>query len=216
MKKGLILAFLILGLTATPTFALSLKVAPAGGVTWALGSEIEESEIGFNAGGTVEIEVWKGFDYGLRYYYSQAPTVFTDSMLFDTLETTVSATFVHHVLQLTNTWSPGWKWVDPYVRGAAGFYLWQQQDDDGEIFDLVTVNPQDSTDTTSVFEYKGTNFGISLGGGVRIWPTDFLGFRLGVDYDLVFTENKGDFGAQDANENLLRIGGEIIFRFPIK
>jgi len=216
MKKGLILGLVISGLVSTPMFALSLKVAPAGGITWALGEEIEESDLGFSAGGTVELEVWKGFDYGLRYYYSKAPTVFTDSMLFDTLETTVDATFAHHVFQLTNTWSPGWKMFDPYIRGAAGLYFWQQQDEDGELFEMINVNPEDNTDTTSIYEMKGTNFGISLGGGLRIWPTDFLGFRLGADFDLVFSENRGDFGSQDANENLLRVGADIVFRFPIK
>jgi hypothetical protein len=216
-KKASILGLVILGLMiASPAFGLALKFAPGAGAVWAVGREIEESDIGYNFSGAVEIEVWKGFDYGFKYYYSEVPTTFTDSMLFDTAVTTVDATFRHQAFMLTNSWSPGWRWVDPYVRGSAGLYSWQQLDRNDDLFELVTVNPEDSTDTTSVTEFKATSFGVGLGGGLRIWPTDWIGLRLGVDYDLIFSENREKFGSQDANENLFRVGGEIVFRIPIK
>jgi hypothetical protein len=212
MKSKALIATLLAGLIiASPLFGLSLKFAPGGGAVWVIGDEIEESDIGYNFSGAVEIEVWKGFDYGLRYYYSDVSTDIIASITSDTTPETFPADFIHHVFQLTNAWSPGWKWVDPYVRGAAGLYSWQQLDEDGNIFEVI--NPQDTAKTV---ELAATSFGISFGGGLRIWPTEFLGFRLGVDYDLIFSEDREKFGATDANENLLRVGGEVIFRIPLK
>ncbi|MEA3312454.1 MAG: hypothetical protein U9Q76_09595 [candidate division WOR-3 bacterium] len=212
MKSKALIATLLAGLIiASPLFGLSLQFAPGGGAVWAIGDEIEESDIGYNFSGAVEIEVWKGFDYGLRYYYSDVSTDIIASITSDTTPETFPADFIHHVFQLTNTWSPGWRWVDPYVRGAVGLYSWQQLDEDGNIFEVI--NPQDTAKTV---ELAATSFGISFGGGIKIWPTEFLGFRLGVDYDLIFSEDREKFGASDANENLLRVGGEVIFRIPLK
>jgi opacity protein-like surface antigen len=214
MRTRLLATAVIAGLLAvSPAFGLALKFAPGGGAVWAVGEEIEESNFGYNFGGTVEVEVWEGFDYGLRYYYSDVsanlhPILFE----FDSFPPTLHPQFIHHVFQLTNAWSPGWKWVDPYVRGSAGLYSWQQLDEDGNLFEHMIVNEADTT----VNELKATSFGIGLGGGLRIWPTEFLGFRLGVDYDLIFSEDREKFGATDANENLLRVGGEVIFRIPLK
>jgi len=212
MKSKALIATLLAGLIiASPLFGLSLKFAPGGGAVWAIGEQIEESEIGYNFSGAVEIEVWKGFDYGLRYYYSKVGTTVPNTFNTDTAITSYDAKFIHHAFALTNAWSPGWKWVDPYVRGSVGLYAWKQLDEDGNIFEVI--NPQDTAKTV---ELAATSFGISFGGGIKIWPVKYVGFRLGADYDLIFSENRERFGSQDANENLLRIGVEAIFRLPIK
>lgn len=212
MRTRLLASMLIAGLVGTsPVFGMSLKFAPAGGAVWTVGEEIESSNFGYNFGGAIEIEVWKGFDYGLRYYYSDVSTDIIASITSDTTPETFPADFTHHVFQLTNSWSPGWKWVDPYVRGSAGLYSWQQLDEDGNLFEHMIVNEADTT----INELKATSFGIGLGGGLRIWLTDFVGVRLGVDYDLIFSEDREKFGATDANENLLRVGAEIVFRIPL-
>lgn len=193
----------------SPLFGLALKFAPGAGAVWAVGDEISESDIGYNVSGAIEVEVWKGFDYGFRYYYSNVSTNIINPS--DTFPAVLPADFTHHVFALTNTWSPGWRWVDPYVRGAVGLYSWQQLDEDGNIFEVI--NPQD---TATTVELAATSFGISFGGGIKIWLIEYVGFRLGADYDLIFSENREKFGSQDANENLFRIGAEAIFRLPIK
>jgi len=212
MRTRLLATLVIAGLTGTsPIFGMSLKFAPAGGAVWAVGEEIESSDFGYNFGGTVEVEVWKGFDYGLRYYYSDVETLIPNPLASDSTPETLDAEFTHHVFQLTNAWSPGWKWVDPYVRGCAGLYSWQQLDADGDLYEFMVVQDADTT----INEFAATSFGIGIGGGLRIWPTDWLGFRLGVDYDLIFSEDREKFGATDANENLLRVGAEVVFRIPL-
>jgi hypothetical protein len=212
MKTRFLAIALIAGLfAASPALGLALKFAPGAGAVWVTGDEIEASYIGYSFGGAVEAEVWKGFDYGIKYYYSKVSTDWINPAATDSTPATFPADFTHHAFGLTNSWSPGWKWIDPYVRGAAGLYLWQQLDEDGNIYEYI--NPEDST---AINELSATSFGISLGGGVRIWPVEFLGFRLGLDYDLIFSENRADFGTHDANDNLLRVGGELIFRVPLK
>lgn len=212
MKTRLLAIALTAGLlTVSPAFGLALKFAPGGGAVWATGDEIEASDIGVNFGGAIEAEVWKGFDYGIKYFYSTVSTDWINPAASDSTPATFPADFTHHAFQLTNSWSPGWRWVDPYVRGAAGLYLWRQLDEDGDIYEYI--NPEDSS---IVNELSATSFGISLGGGVRIWPVEFVGLRLGLDYDLVFSENRTDFGTHDANDNLLRVGGEVVFRIPLQ
>jgi len=199
-------------LSASPAFGLALKFAPAGGAAWVAGKQIEESETGYNLGGAIELEVWKGFDYGLRYYCSDVNTSIPNPLASDSTPANLDARFRHHAFMLTNSWSPGWRWVDPYVRGSAGLYFWQQLDENGDLYEYMTVQDSDTT----VNELEATSFGVGLGGGLRIWPTDWLGLRLGVDYDLIFSEDKETFGPDDANESLLRAGGELIFRIPLK
>lgn len=212
MRTRLLVSMLIAGLMGTsPAFGMALKFAPAGGAVWAVGEEIEKSNFGYSFGGAVEIEVWKGFDYGFKYFYSDVNTLIPNPLASDSTPETLDAEFIHHVFQLTNSWSPGWKWVDPYVRGCAGLYSWRQLDGNGDPFEVI--NPED---TSTTVELSATSFGIGLGGGVRIWPTDWIGLRVGVDYDLIFSEDREKFGATDANENLLRVGGEVIFRIPLK
>lgn len=213
MRTRLLASMVIAGLMGTsPIFGMSLKFAPAGGAVWAVGEEIEESNFGYNFGGAVEVEVWKGFDYGLRYYYSDVETLIPNPLASDSTPETLDAEFIHHAFALTNAWSPGWKWVDPYVRGCAGLYSWRQLDANGDLYEFMVVQDADTT----INELAAASFGIGIGGGLRIWPTEFLGFRLGVDYDLIFSEDREKFGATDANENLLRVGGEVIFRLPLK
>jgi len=213
MRTRLLATLVIAGLMGTsPIFGMCLKFAPAGGAVWAVGEEIEESNFGYNFGGTIEIEIWKGFDYGLRYCYSDVETLIPNPLASDSTPETLDAEFIHHVFQLTNAWSPGWKWVDPYVRGCAGLYSWRQLDANGDLYEFMVVQDADTT----INELAAASFGIGIGGGLRIWPTQVLGFRLGVDYDLIFSEGREKFGATDANENLLRVGGEVVFRIPLK
>lgn len=214
MTKKMTLLLLAVGVMAeSPLFGLALKFAPAGGVAWSVGDKMDQADLGFNAGGTIEMEIWKGFDYGFRYFYSNTPAVVPNQFNTDSSIISYDVQFVRHAFQLTNTWSPGWRWVDPYVRGSLGLYSWQELNAD-TLIQAMIINTQ--TKDTTYHELKATSFGLSVGGGVRIWPTQFLGFRLGVDYDLIFNENREKFGTDDANDNLLRLGGEIIFRVPLK
>jgi|GEM_PF-4958357 len=204
---------LITGLLfSAPLFGFALKFAPAGGAVWVLGKQIDESKTGFVTGASLELEVWKGFDYGFRYLYSNVDVVMPNSFIADTAVKSVDAKLVHQSFALTNSWSPGWKWVDPYVRGAMGLYSWRLLDGEDSLFKHTIINKKDTT----VNELKATSFGLSVGGGLRIWPTEWIGLRLGVDYDLIFSEDKKKFGETDANENLLRAGGEVIFRLGLR
>ncbi len=193
----------LLMLYASPLFALSLRVGGGGGTLWTFGKEIDTSRPGYAFKGVLEAELWKGFSYGFRYSYSEAPATVQDSL---------DVTFRHQSFQLTNTWSPGWRWVDPYLRGAAGINVWQERSGDTLVKSII-INS--STHDTTTNEVKGVNFGIGLGGGIEISPFDFVGLRLGADYDLIFSEDKEKFGSNDANENLLRVGGELVFRIPL-
>lgn len=214
MIKKTTLILIIAGLiTATPLFGLSLTFAPAGGVDWTLGDRIDEGGLGYHAGGSIELEVWKGFDYGLRYFYSTTPAVVPNQFNTDTTLSSYNVEFVRHVFQLTNSWSPGWRWVDPYVRGSLGLYPWQELSAD-TLLQAIIIDSQ--TKDTTYNELKATSFGVSVGTGVRIWPTQWLGLRVGVDYDLIFSEDRDKFGVDDANDNLLRVGGEVVFRVPLK
>jgi len=214
MKKTLSTLLLLAGFfSSTSVFGLALNFAPAGGVAWTLGKKVDEAGTGFNAGGSVEVEVWKGFDYGFRYLYSNVPSTVPNQFNGDTSVSSYDVTFLNNAFLLTNTWSPGWRWVDPYLRGSAGLYSWKENSGD-TILKAEIINT--TTKDTTYNDVKATSFGISLGGGIAVWPLEFLGIRLGVDYDMVFSEDKEKFGADDANENLLRVGGEVIFRFPLK
>ncbi len=215
MKNKALLSFLtvLVMLGASPLFALSLRAGGGGGAQWVTGDRIDSTEMGYNFKGLLEAEIWRGFSYGFRYSYSSSPAFVPNDFNTDTSITSYNAEFIHQSFQLTNTWSPGWRWVDPYLRGAAGINVWQERSAD-TLAKSIIINA--STHDTTTNEVKGVNFGIGLGGGIEIAPFDFVGLRLGVDYDLIFSEDKEKFGSNDANENLLRVGAELIFRIPIK
>lgn len=212
--KAMLAATVVLFVAAaTPVFCLNLNIGAGGGTLLATGKEIDKADPGYSFKGLLEAEIWNGFSYGVRYSYSNTPAEVVNNFNNDTTVASYNVNFAHHAFHLTNTWSPGWRWVDPYIRGAAGINIWEERLGD-TLLKAVIINS--STKDTTINEVKAASFGIGLGGGISITPVDFLSLRLGVDYDIIFSENKEKFGSEDANENLLRVGGELVFRIPIK